>query len=88
MYYVSNNNSEELYLRTQFVLVPHVVLKKVYNDIPKDSFILVVKNKLTFYYDKNANPGDTYMLVDSLFHFPNALVSDSDQFYNITLFKK
>ena len=42
LYYLSNNDSEEVYYRTQFVCVPNVVVKKTYEEIPANSLILLV----------------------------------------------
>ena len=88
IYYVSNSNSEELYLKTQFALVPNVVLNYRYEDIPRDSCMLIVQNKMTFYYTKNMNTNESYIIADSIARDSNILLSDSDRLFTITLLKK
>lgn len=75
IYYVSNNNSSELYFKTQFAFVPNVVINKNYDEIPNDSLII-------FVFDNTAK-SDKYL--DSLVIDENKLSSISDLHYMINL---
>jgi len=75
IYYISNNNSSELYFKTQFAFVPNVVINKNYDEIPNDSLVIFVFDN-TVKFDK---------YLDSLVIDENKLSSISDSIYMINL---
>jgi len=76
IYYLSNNNSGELYFKTQFAFVPNVVINKKYSEIPSDSLMIIVT-------DINIDKSNSYL--NSFITDADILSSISDSLYNIKL---
>lgn len=45
IYFLSNNKSKALFIKTQFVMSPRIIFNYAFADIPKNSYILIIEDK-------------------------------------------
>ena len=79
VYYFSNSESEDLFSKAQFVMVPSIVVKDYFKNIPIDNYCLVILDrKIT----------NNIKIADSLTKFTNKLFSEKDNSFEVLLIKK
>jgi hypothetical protein len=79
IYFLTRNDIQanpEIYYKVQFALVPRVVVAQKYEDVPRGSYMLQLRDKM--------NPNETSMGYSE----KEFLLADGNEFFKATLLKK